>query len=488
MFYKIARASNWCFKLIAPFYVKNDFKYKATTPVWDFFLKKIVYQEVEECLFSSFTKKDELSEFMFGIGWSSYILYHYEKFLDSESKKLLISFIKGEPIQYNFNGLRPDQQDDINELLKLRHGVFQVYTGYGKTQIIAHLINYVVNVRKERLLLLAPSQKALNEVDSRVSKLFGITHKYIDYDADYNAINVNGFPRSSKFDKNNSYWDTVKWIIAEEGEYSKNDSGMEIIELCKNATRSYAFSATADKEKGERIRMRDGNIPVVQRNKDLIKYFGFALVYKKPENFVIYIKEVSTSIFEDGAKNFAEDSTYTEKIYSTFTDKRFCNGLLKIVQKEFPLYIPMERLEVIDHWIKNYFNIPGFVVINICGRGYELYIDGEHQGNLTLDEVKEYVEDDKVNLITGTSSSYRALDFPKLNKLLLLTSRLASIVIQAIGRVSRRGEFTIINLKPLTKLGIYTNNYYNRKKLISNYYSDCKIITTNKMELDYGIN
>jgi hypothetical protein len=132
--------------------------------------------------------------------------------------------------------------------------------------------------------------------------------------------------------------------------------------------------------------------------------------------------------------------------------------------------------------------MPNFVVINICGRGYELYIGGEYKDVLNLEEVKEYVEDNQVHLITGTSSSYRALDFPKLNKVIPLTSKLASLVIQAIGRVTRSKEFTIINLKPFTKINIYTNDYDSRKNLILNYYSDCKIITTNKNELDYGIN
>jgi hypothetical protein len=485
MFYKIIPINNWYFKFIAPFYLKKDFEYETKVLEWNFYLKRYVYKKDYAYLFSNLTGESELLEYWFGWGWSSYILYHYEDYFDEDSKEILKNFI--DPIQNQFKGLRKNQQEDLNDLLKFRRGIFQVYTGYGKTQIIAHLVNYIINIRKERLLLLTPNSKALNEIDNRVSELFGITHNYFDYNSNYNAINTNGFPRSSSFDKNNFYWNTVRWIIAEEAEYIMSNSGTEIIELCKNALRLYAFSATADKTVAERIRMREGNIPVVQRNKNLINYFGFSSVFRKPKDFIIHIKEIATTMFNDIADNYDSNSEYTEIIYATFTDKKFCNGLLKIIQKEFPLYIPMGRLEVIDYWIKNYFKITGFVVINICGRGYELYISGEHKCNLKLEEVKDYIEDDQVHLITGTSSSYRALDFPKLDKIIPLTSKLASLVIQAIGRVTRSREFTIINLKPFTKINIYTNDYNSRKELILNYYSDCKIITTNKKELDYGI-
>jgi superfamily II DNA or RNA helicase len=353
MNYKIIPINNWHFKFIAPFYLKKDFEYETKVLEWNFYLKRYVYKKAHAYLYSNLNGEGELSEYWFGWGWSPYILHHYEKHLDTESKEILKTFI--DPIQYQFNGLRKTQQEDLNDLLKFRRGIFQVYTGYGKTQIIAHLVNYIINVRKERLLLLAPNSKVLNEIDNRVSELFKITHNYFNYNSDYNAININGFPRSALFDKDNSYWNTVKWIIAEEAEYVTSESGIEVIELCKNAMRLYAFSATADKLSGERIRMRDGNIPVVQRNCKLINYFGFTSVFKKPKDFVIHIKEIVTTLFNNVADNYDPNSEYTEIIYATFTDKKFCNGLLKIIQKESPLYIPMGRLEVIDYWIKKLF-------------------------------------------------------------------------------------------------------------------------------------
>lgn len=473
--------NHWYFELRAPFYLKNDFKFPAYSTEWNVYLKRYTKVKTEDYLY----QEEVEGGFLFGVGWAPYILFHYGDYLDATSKEYCRKIL--DPIVPEFKGLRGKQEEDVIDLLRFNRGIFQVYTGYGKTEVIAKLINYIVNERKEHLLLLTPDSTSLNEIDNRVEKLYGITHEYIDYDALYNAVNVNGFPRSYQFERDNPYWQKVKWIIAEEAEYVINDSGSEVIELCTNSERLYAFSATADKKRAERIRMREGNIPVVQRNKYLINYFGFATVFRKPEDFIIYVYEIKTTIFNDINDNPDASTDYTEIIYSIFTDKRFCEGLAKIAYKEKPIYIPMGRLAVIDEWIPNYFNKEDSVVINICGRGYELYIGGVFQDTITIDELKEFVEDERVDIITGTKSSYRALDLPKLNKVLPLTSQLASNVIQAIGRVTRLKEFTIINLTPFNSINVYSADLWNRKQLIDDYYSECKLIKLTKKESDYGI-
>jgi hypothetical protein len=109
------------------------------------------------------------------------------------------------------------------------------------------------------------------------------------------------------------------------------------------------------------------------------------------------------------------------------------------------------------------------------------------KGNITLEELKEYIKDDMVDIIVGTKSSYSALDFPELNKVIPLTSQLASNVLQAIGRVSRTKEFTIFNLVPYKYIKVYSNDLRKRNKLIKEYYSESKINYIKRTEIDYGI-
>jgi hypothetical protein len=471
----------WRFKLVAPFYFKNYFKYKGDDIEWNVYLKRYTKIKVDCYLYDEQVKDG----FIFHIGFAAFVLYHYGDDMDQASKDYCRKLIN--PLSHLFTDLRAEQNKDVNDMLKYNRGIFQVYTGYGKTEIIANLVNYIVNERKERLLVLTPNSSSLNELDNRVKKLYNMTHEYFDYNSDYNAININGFPRSSEFNKKDPYWKSVKWILADESEYIVNDTGCNVIELCKNVDRMYAFSATADKKKGERIRLRDGNIPVVQRNKTLIGYFGFTTVFKKPEDFTIYQYNINTTMFNNIKDTSDKSTDYNEIVYDIFTDDRFCKGLAKIAVSVHPVYIPMGRLQIIDNWISKYFNLPNLKVVNICGRGYELYNEGKLVEVIDLDKLKELIDTDSVDIITGTKSSYRALDLPKLNKVIPLTSQLASNVLQAIGRVARTRSFTIYNLIPFNKVNVYSVDLMNRLKLINNYYSDCNIIKISKKETDYGI-
>ena len=71
-----------------------------------------------------------------------------------------------------FPGLRDIQNEDILHILKYRLGLYSVYTGYGKTQVISTLTDYALSLGK-KVLILAPSIKAMDELRKRIKTLFG---------------------------------------------------------------------------------------------------------------------------------------------------------------------------------------------------------------------------------------------------------------------------------------------------------------------------
>jgi len=352
----------------------------------------------------------------FHVGFAPYLLFHYQNELDEESKESLKKFIASD-YKFEFENLRDYQVEDTKLLTKFKRGIFSVYTGYGKTQIIAQLVNYIVNVRKEKLLVITPSSKALEEIKSRVRNLYNLESSYFDYESNYNAININGFLRSGSYDTKNPYWSTVKWIIADECEYCLTDRSFEMMDLCKNLEYAYAFSGTADKSSAERISMRNGMTEVVKRNKWLIGYFGFSIIYRKPEDFNIDIIDIKTSMFNDLSDlRLTDDVIYSEIVKAIFIDKRFCRGFRKIVEKEKGgIYIPLGRLEVIYHWLENVLTWEGGMIANICGAGIQIWSEGKQLDTVDLDTLKEMVNDGKIDVIVGTQSSYRAIDLPNLN-------------------------------------------------------------------------
>jgi len=466
-------------------YLNKEFSWEASERVYDYRTKKLEWRKVMYHLYTNI----DIYGCYFMAGFAPYILYHYGDKMDEESKEVLKSYIYAD-YEFDFDGLRDYQIADVKEMMKFKRGLFSVYTGYGKTQIIAKLIDYVVNVRKEKILVIAPSSKALEEIQLRVQKVCGLTSSYFDYNALYNAINTNGFLRSGSYNRTEPYWKEVKWLIADECEYCLSDSAAGMMDLLINLEYCYGFSGTADKSGADRIVMRQGSCDVVHRNKALIDYFGFSIVYRRPNDFQVELINIKTSMFNDltGLRISNEGEVYSEVILDLFTDKRFCEGLMKIVEKEKDgIYIPMGRLEVIYHWLNYVFVWKNGKIANICGDGIQIWSEGALVEHIDLEELKRRVENGEIEVIVGTQSSYRAIDLPKLYKILPLTSRVASAVIQQIGRVARGRKFQIFNLVPSIYVTIYSSDMKERMKLIKTYYADCQLTEVSRRESEYGI-
>lgn len=466
--------------------IADRFRYQEDERIYNYKTKKLEFARRDKYLYKMRTKRGA----KFDAGFAAFIYYHLSSELDDNSKDLLMTrYISASKLNHKFEGLRGTQEEDLNSLLRFKRGLFSVYTGYGKTQLIAVLVDYLLNNTDDKVLIITPNQKALDELKTRIGKVSGVSTKYFDPDSQLNIININGFLRSGSYDKSIAYWKEVKWLIADECEYCLTDSAYEMMDLLTNVERSYGFSGTADKLRAKSIRMREGMTDVVTRNKSLIAKFGFSSVYRIPSGFNIEVCNVRTSMFRNSVDlRLDENTIYSEIIVSIFTDGRFCEGLRKIAYAEKGgLYIPMRSLEVIDHWIKNVFTWEDVNVATITGAGYSIYNSGKLVKNTSLDELKEMVKSGYVEIITGTSSSYRAIDLPELNTIIPLTSQLASNVLQQVGRVARSKNFKIINLTPDCYISCYTSDLRKRKTMISEYYNDSLISYFNKTDLDYGI-
>lgn len=462
-------------------FIENDFKYPTSEMVWDWRLKKHKYVSSVGFLFHN--RYGNI--FTFKIGWLPYIYYHYYAKLDEESRQLFES-CKND-MKVNFDNLYDSQNEDLNYLLSMNRGIATIYTGYGKTECLATLINWIINTRNETVLIIVPGDAAKKEIVDRLEDKYGITTPYFDYSSNYNCIAVNGFLRSYQYDKSHPYWKTVDWIIADEVEYTVTNAGIECIELCTNVKWMYGFSATPDKKEGARITILPKNNKVVQRNSRLIDYFGFSTVYKKPTGHDIKLVKIQTTQFNYLDVDKIKDTGYSEIVETVLMDPRICNLIKKVSMTHKSMFIPINRLEIIDEWIHSYFTDDDVVVINLCGRGFEVYNSGVHIGNIDLRQVKEYLADGRVHVITGTKTAFRALDFQELNNVLPLSSSLASNVLQYIGRISRKRKYNIYQLECNRYIPVYTNDLKKRNTLIKNYYSDCNIIQETRREVEYGI-
>lgn len=471
-------------KLEVPYDVVEDFLYYDYVMKYNYWEKKMVPTETHAYL-GTVTYENKVTTVIIGTGFIGYLIKHYDQrqlsdgsiinLMNQEDRKKAVEFYTSDLQVPYFPGLYSNQNEDLQCLLKYKKGLFQCYTGYGKTQVIATLINYITTVLNETVAVMVPSVKVYDELKDRYQDLSGVKLKErFNPDRMVNIFVVNGTLRRKDFDYNSPFHKRVKWVLGDEIEYSVNSSGMTIMNLFTNAIYWYGFSATADKKRGERITPKLVNSPVITRNKDIISYFGVANVYGKPDDVVVNFVTVSTDAFNDiKIKLKKGGNDYHDILFQLFTNDNVCKLIAKISRYESPMFIPFQFLEVIDNWVTNYFNKPSDRVIVICSRGYEYYVGGVLDRYLTLSEVKDELKDGNVTAVLGTSSSYRALDFHGMSNIMLLTSALAGVVIQSVGRIARDNKFNVFYLEPTNQIQMYSTDLIRRKSLVEGYYSEC---------------
>ncbi len=428
-------------------------------------------------------------KYVLGLGWAAYLLGVFkDKISIDDYNDILKNVIMADVYRTTpFPELRDYQNDDVLFLLKYRTGLYCVNTGYGKTQVIATLVNYAHEVLGKKVLLVCPSNKARDELVKRCKNVFGITVSTQDKDmnGEVDCIITSGLMNTKKVkdpilcEPFKKVLSEYEWVLVDEVEYTINAAGQFLYDCCTGAERFYAFSGTADKEQAKILSFAQGLDDAVIRNKDLIKYFGPSLIYRMPLNIDIddiIIKTTALDNLKLGEID-KDGNVYQQVMNAIWTDPNICNVITKII-KRFPmLFIPINNLNcVIDNWMQSYF-IGRFRTLLISSRGYQYFdLDGSVK-SLTLDEVCQYAKDDLIDVIPGTASSYRALDIPKLENIFLIQGVRAGIVLQSIGRVARGEHMNIISIEPYSKrkIPVYSKGVVNRKEMFGDYYQYCNL-------------
>lgn len=355
-----------------------------------------------------------------------------------------------------------------------------------KTQLISVLAKYFLDLG-DKVLLVTPGNKARDELIKRIQTLYGITVEKEIGVGNISCVITAGIGKKKAYKTKDGLKDVetklseYTIVLVDEVEYTINPGGDFIYEKLTGVNRFYGFSGTADKYNGEAITFHSGLSETVMRNKDLVKYFGPALVYRMPLNIVVndvrvYTESLDNLKFEDS--DFEKDkNTYLTIMTKMWTDNGVCEALTKIC-KHFPQsFIPMNNLEnVITDWIKKWKNV--FRILLICGRGYIYYdINGNEKVLSGLDEACDYLKKGLVDVLPSTSSGYRALDLPGLKNIILCQGNIAGVVLQSVGRTARGTDMNIISMEPKfpTKIPIYTKGLNTRTEMISNYYKYCKL-------------
>lgn len=407
-------------------------------------MRKWGTQKITTRLYDRKKKIKGIEAFELGLGWAGHLLNTFKPYMSSEQyNSLLTDAIYSENYRnIPFKELRQDQNEDLLHVLKYKRGLISCYTGYGKTQVIAVLANYYYGLGKS-VLIVTPQNKPRDEIVKRMKNLYNLDiptqDERLGCIITAGLLNRNDVKDPDSLKKLETLWASYDVVLVDEVEYTINDSGKFLYDRLVGAQYMIGFSGTSDKQCAEVISFHDGLSDVVLRNRDLVAYFGPSLVFRMPVAMKIdniFIKTPALDLVKFEKSDFDEKSNvYLNVMNRLWTSPEICNVVCKIIKRFPKLFIPLNNLtQVLSYWIDNYF-IGKFKVILVCSEGYIYYDLQGNRSKVKLDEACKIIENNEVDVILSTSSGWRALDFPSLNSILLVSNQIAGAVLQAVGRL-----------------------------------------------------
>lgn len=472
--------------------VRYMLEYETTKNSYNPWMKKWIDQKIKGKIYNrkKTDPKTGHTFFEIGVGYAAYLLKVFGGDIPKEDYNDVISAVYQSTYRtHPFPELRDYQNQDILHCLKYKFGLFSCYTGYGKTSVIAVLAKYYYSDLGKKVLLVTPQTKPRDELIKRIKENFGLDVSTKIGSGRLQSMITNGLLNRKDLK------DPVKEkaliqelesfdvILVDEVEYCSNPGGFYIFSHAVNAEVRYGFSGTSDKNSAKLIGFTNGlNDPTVISNKDLIRFFGTSLVYRKPLDLTInniVVKSESMNGKNLKLWEIPKDcgNVYLEMMTKIFTNPGVSKTITRIA-KNYPLiFIPINNLQnIIYEWIDNYF-LGNFRILLVCGEGYLYYDISGSRSNLSLQEACKEIAAGNVDVIFSTSSGFRALDLPGLKNILLIQGKIAGSVLQQVGRVARQKEFNIITLEPADgkALPVHTKSQKIRKEMINEYYSYCKI-------------
>lgn len=463
-------------------YIWEDFlySYKAKKYLWG--LKKWTISTEKETITENWQENDVEETFNVYRGFAIYIYNKYREYLDEDELHLLENDIWCNDDwvnQFDYSGLRDDQISVVRELLRYKHCIIQITTGFGKTEIIARLIIQFINAGK-KVLVTTSLKKVVDEIKLRVWKYAPEMYipDYWDTDSKLNIINPQGFANSYSFDENDPFFKDVDLVLCDEVSSSTTDSSWSVYQLILNQEcRFIGFDATAEKELGDRLDIQENLNCIHSANSVyVIDLFGMSWLFDKPKDYIIDIVNVTSIGLREicvdiNNQQFSETSVYRDICNFIFSHPEYINSVDYVIKKYGKLFIPINDLEYINTMCELFDG--KYSIVTITGEGYW----SNKEGWIDLERVKYLTQENKVQLLMSTKSGFKGLDFRGIPNVLLTLGSKAGEVIQFVGRVARQKHFRIIVITPggKWKLPIYTSTNIKQLNLILNYYEECEI-------------
>lgn len=438
--------------------------------------------------------KPHPKEYVFDIGWLPIVSNHFglHKFPEVFAP-IWEYYTAPDDLTVDLTDLWGNLAEDIGQFLRFKYGLIQGYTGSGKSEAIATITKMFLE-HDRKVVIISNNNNGCLEIQHRINKKYGILSPINRLVADkLMIVNPLSLSRMSPPVDYKLLFDDTYVVLVDEADRCCSDTHFAFYSFMKNLKRWYGFSATID-DASRSLTMEHGIRLSHKQSKKVVNFFGGALVSRPPDKFKVNLIRIKTAEVNLNTSPKLQELTHYASVHHQLPEWCDMKNIVNVLEEELwkkvgvvrlfedlaveykNLVVPINKKKIIDFWIENL--RPETKALTVTSSGFLSWQDKKWKSeNLTF--VKENIK--SFDLIFGTESLYRSLDFPELQSSLLISGRKASGVIQPTGRVTRQTEFNIIQLLAKTPIISYTSSVYAREALIEETYKLCKI---NKITLD----
>lgn len=330
---------------------------------------------------------------------------------------------------------------DFATLTRSFSGVGELFTGYGKTELLIAIGESFCEAESEgNVVVTAPNNGVRDELQARFKK-YGVDVGIEEWDKRINIINPAGIIRSHRYNDEAKAWlADARMALHDECHHLSNKSNQTFFDSLVNLVRSYGFSASTDSQ--------EGSIPLPGKTdvKDLgetragiVALTGGIRIRRMPEIPVHLIKVMSTiSPPLPEKEQESNDESWISLLDRTVTAPKLADIIKTIKQNysETNFYVPVHKCE---SGLVLYENLRRLGVKAVYWDAGTLLPKEYHTEENEVLSLKKRFSEGMVETLISTSVGFEGIDLPALGGVIPLTGTNHRMVVQPAGR-SARGE------------------------------------------------
>lgn len=355
----------------------------------------------------------------------------------------------------DYSQLRDYQIEVANKLLGYTNGLVQLYTGYGKTYLIAWLCKYL----PRPILITEPTYALCEEIATRLH----------DMGVDMNGIElINPVAYVSRKNRDDTWLSDIKTLLSDE---TSINNSMEYLLNLMNPKIRFAFNYTPDKANNYNLRYLH-NYKLSDDVCKMIEYFGSTLVYARlNKDLHIVVDDLHLGSCRYKVEDY-EAWKYKRAIDKCFKSRELIPYITSVIMDcDSPILFPYTDHKQIE-WL---FNDPELSKYRLCiwssgklrlNNGKEYTDKNKWEGMGPYKIIKYLVNNNLVDVIFCSSVAFKGVDLPKLSNLILMIGSNAGNIIQIVGRICRSDNPRIFLPRNLDENPLYEASFNKRLRWI----------------------